>query len=1749
MRAPRLNLLLVVSSIASFIAGCGATTSSSAPAVVAPAGALHANHLRGGAFSSGVTCAGCHAPTGFAVDFSQNPMVMAAGATFDPVAKTCSNVMCHGSFTFRGVQGSGAKVGWTGSALMTCDSCHAMPPTGHPAMATGATPASCNACHSGTVKPDGSINVSGGAHLNGMAEIAANSCMECHGDASRIPNVPGTDIYLASSPPASSPGAPPSSVGAHLGHVNPMPASAVMPPLACAECHQVPTDDVHAMAPPARTVVFGTLASTGAASPTWVAGTAGCAATYCHGNFSFNGVSGSTVTPIWTDTAPIGCASCHGMPPTGHPLVQGTSAVSCSGCHPTSVDASGAIVSGGAHLDGKADVAALGCTSCHGDEGRTGNMAGADVNLASSPPAASAGAPAYSTGAHLAHLNPYQAGAFMGPMDCAECHVVPSDFAHATAPPAQKVVFGALSRTGGAAPTFAAGTAGCAASYCHGNFDFNGVKGALATPIWTDPNPLTCTSCHGMPPTGHVAVAAPASSAGCATCHPSALNTDGSVNLVERGHMNGKADVASLGCTGCHGDAGRIPNLPGTDIDLTSSPPVSSPGAPAYSAGAHEGHVNPAGASAVMNPIACAECHVIPTDATHARNPPAQRVTFGLLSRTGGATPTFVAGTAGCAASYCHGNFTYNGVSGSNATPLWTSTAPLACTGCHGMPPTGHPPLAGSITAASCGACHPQTVDAAGDILLGGAHLNGLADVAALGCTACHGDEMRKPLLPGTDPNLISAPPVAPPNAPAFAVGAHERHVNPVDFRAIMGPIACAECHVVPADSAHASTPPLARVVFGPIATAGGATPTFVAGSAGCAASYCHGNFSFNAVSGTSTTPVWTDTTPMTCTSCHEMPPVGHLAVAAPVVAASCASCHPAAVNADGSINLADRGHLNGKADVTALGCTSCHGDDTRTGNLPGTDVNLGSAPPAAPPGAPAFAVGAHAGHVNPVAATALMRPIGCAECHPVPVDTVHATYPPAQGVTFGPLARSGGARPAWNEASAGCSTSYCHGSFNFNGVTGSAAIAIWTSTTALSCTSCHAMPPAGHLAVAAPVNAASCARCHPSAVNADGTINRVDWGHLNGRSDTVSLGCTDCHGDSTRKGNLAGADLHLASAPPSAPPGAPAYAEGAHLGHVNPATATAVRSPIACAECHVVPADAGHATRPPAQRVTFGALSRTGGAVPFWSSGSTGCSASYCHGNFSYNGIAGDNATPLWTSTAALTCTSCHGMPPPDHVPVSAPATSASCAGCHPKAFNANGSLNLVDRGHLNGLADTSPMGCTSCHGDATRTGNLAGVDIHLTSAPPVAPPNASSTVVGAHLGHLNPTAATALMGPISCSECHVVPGNSTHATSPPAQKVVFGALARTGGAAPTFTAGTLGCAATYCHGNFAFGAVTGGNATPTWTSTAAMTCTSCHGMPPTGHVAVVAPVTAASCAICHPRAVNANGTMNLTARGHLNGLNDTSAVGCTTCHGDAARKGNLAGTDLNLAAAPPVAPAGAPSYAVGAHTGHANPTTASYLMPPIACSGCHPVPTDSAHATAPPPSPVVFGTQARTGGAAPTFDPVTAGCSATYCHGNFKLGVVSGSNATAVWSSTAPLACTACHAMPPTGHPTYTGTPTAVSCFQCHPQSVNANGTIKQGGGHVNGKADGGGCTGCHGDPPTTGKHTISDHRNLRCDKCHPTGFTSAATVAPFHNNTRTDLGTQAGYRCNNVASLVGCTTGQTRTCANSCHGSERW
>jgi predicted CxxxxCH...CXXCH cytochrome family protein len=477
-------------------------------------------------------------------------------------------------------------------------------------------------------------------------------------------------------------------------------------PIACAECHPIPGDTAHATNPPPARVTFGTLASANGATPAWNQATGGCSASYCHGSFSFNGVSGTAASITWTDVTHLDCTSCHGMPPTGHiPVANAPAASSCSSCHPTSISPDGSVnLGGGTHLDGKADVAALGCTSCHGDATRTPRQAGTDANLVSAPPAAPTGAPAYAVGVHDGHVNPPATGAFSAPIACVVCHPPTTDLRHATSPPPSSVVFSGVALAGGARPTWTVSSTGCAATYCHGSFSYNGVSGSAATVSWTDTAPLTCTSCHGMPPTGHVAVNGAPAASSCAACHPNAVNPDGTINLAAGGHLNGRPDTSAVGCTACHGDAGRTGNLPGTDVNLISSPPVAPASAPAYATGAHLGHVNPTAGTALMQPIACGACHAVPGDLTHvgpAVDAPAT-LTWGTLATTGGASPSFDRQTATCSSTYCHGNFT----GGSRAAPSWTGGT-LACTACHATAPqTGRHQLHMSRSSINCLMCH-----------------------------------------------------------------------------------------------------------------------------------------------------------------------------------------------------------------------------------------------------------------------------------------------------------------------------------------------------------------------------------------------------------------------------------------------------------------------------------------------------------------------------------------------------------------------------------------------------------------------------------------------------------------------------------------------------------------------------------------------------------------------------------------------------------------------------------------------------------------------------------------------------------------------------------------------------------------------------------------------------------------------------------------------------------------------------------
>ncbi len=354
---------------------------------------------------------------------------------------------------------------------------------------------------------------------------------------------------------------------------------------------------------------------------------------------------------------------------------------------------------------------------------------------------------------------------------------------------------------------------------------------------------------------------------------------------------------------------------------------------------------------------------------------------------------------------------------------------------------------------------------------------------------------------------------------------------------------------------------------------------------------------------------------------------------------------------------------------------------------------------------------------------------------------------------------------------------------------------------------------------------------------------------------------CSTCHGDSGRT-PVPGADPLVKAAPPADASGRTASdAVGAHIAHVNRGSG-ALSKPLACAECHLVPADLGHASAP--LDLTFGALARTGGASPVWKASNLSCSATYCHGGFDKYGLA---ATPIWNQPATGQCGTCHGIPP---AAATGHVQSSNCGGCHPGYTPSSVNVAL----HVNGVKDVGGAACTSCHGDGQRTA-VAGADPNVQAAPPV---TATGRSAGAHLAHVDKTGE--IMAPAQCAECHsgAVP---TSTTSHPSGTIIvaFGGRSTTG----TYAPGTLTCSTTYCHGGF----TNGTHASPKWTD-GPMTCTSCHGDPPaTGRHADHPGGT--QCSLCHSDA-NAAGTAITNPSLHVNGVIDVRANNltwdCNACH-----------------------------------------------------------------------------------------------------------------------------------------------------------------------------------------------------------------------------------------------------------------------
>ena len=389
-----------------------------------------------------------------------------------------------------------------------------------------------------------------------------------------------------------------------------------------------------------------------------------------------------------------GCQACHGEDLSG-----GIANVACQSCHTGGV---------------------MACNTCHGSAANAAPPRNLDYLSATS---------LVTVGAHQSHAG--DAGTMHAPFPCQRCHpnvpTQPGDEGHYQS--------GGKLLTGPAPVTADAGYAGsfawdrtaatCTNSYCHAPFP--DAKAAQIIPVWTKigQGQADCGSCHGAPPEGH------GPDTRCQTCHrPSFIGDQPRSPL----HANGQIDLAAPAgsCVGCHGSGDN----PAPPIDLLgrSDPSLQT-------VGAHREHLQ--ALHKVSAPVACSECHLVPSQFDspgHVDHQPPAEVfppDAGVLARADGAPVSYDPATATCT-SYCHGSGALLAQDTSpsvNRTPAFNGgPGQAACGSCHGIPPQipGQSFHTGK-TLADCHTCHPSTVAAGGNIIVGAdggsTHLNGVVDL------------------------------------------------------------------------------------------------------------------------------------------------------------------------------------------------------------------------------------------------------------------------------------------------------------------------------------------------------------------------------------------------------------------------------------------------------------------------------------------------------------------------------------------------------------------------------------------------------------------------------------------------------------------------------------------------------------------------------------------------------------------------------------------------------------------------------------------------------------------------------------------------------------------------------------------------------------------------------------------------------------------------------------------------------------
>ncbi len=647
-----------------------------------PGVGAHALHLAASPSHAAIACTECHivpkdveAPghmdTKRPAELVFGPLATTGERTpsYDAGTRSCGETYCH--------RESDAVWNRPRSSADACGSCHGLPPPApHP------VGEQCWACHS-NVRPDRTF-IDPSLHVNGRVDVDVASCTSCHGSTAN----PGTGLVQAA-PPRDLGGHTSSKfagVGAHATHLYASDTHGAVP---CTECHLVPKDARdrgHADTPLPAEITFGKLAQQNAA-PSYDAASKHCSDTYCHRD------SDATWTAPRSSTS--ACGSCHGLPPPApHPA-----SANCWACH-ANVREDGTFVNPTLHINGRVEVQLGECSTCHG--GKT----------SPAPPVDTRGnteVSAEGVGAHAIHL----AGGDNGrPLECGECHEVPSGpaaAAHVDGLPAE-VVLGGVAASDSRRPAFNYGNLRCSSTWCHGP-----TNPSNSSPVWTSTSGrLACDSCHGLPPPApHPQMAR------CSQCHSAVVADDDRTILDRSRHVDGTVDVvdlASFRCTSCHGSA-----TPAPPRDTAGNIATTAPGV-----GAHQAHLNPGGrARAVL----CEECHVVPATldaAGHIDSLLPAEVTFSGVASAWSAKPTYSAGS--CQATYCHGaSFVSNRASGGSLTePEWTKVdgSQRACGTCHALPPPAPHPQ----NADQCSTCHFD-VDADRNFVHPEQHVNGLIEL------------------------------------------------------------------------------------------------------------------------------------------------------------------------------------------------------------------------------------------------------------------------------------------------------------------------------------------------------------------------------------------------------------------------------------------------------------------------------------------------------------------------------------------------------------------------------------------------------------------------------------------------------------------------------------------------------------------------------------------------------------------------------------------------------------------------------------------------------------------------------------------------------------------------------------------------------------------------------------------------------------------------------------------------------------